>query len=523
MAGEVCAFWSYTRDDDECEDGRISRLRVDLERRLGQMTGNREFRIFQDRKDIGWGKPWQEVIRSGLADSIVLFPIITPLFFSSDACLEELEWFHQQEKERGRNDLILPLYYLDSDLVDDKTVLAAADERVRRAVALIHERNYEDWRPLRHEMETDPSFRRAVEGLAKRAKPLFPPPGKAAPAATGGPAPVAKESQPVTTPVADRPHLIHTVDVDPLPGRGQYHRINDAIVKEPPGTRIRLHPGRYHEDVLINKPVEIVGVGPREEIIILSDQGNALIIDVNMAQVRGISIRQRGTPFYAVSIKQGRAEIDDCDVSSTGLTAVGISGTADPTLRRNRIHHSGEAGIVIYDRARGTIEDNEISANTLSGVGINGQADPILRRNRIFENKQSGVTVYENGRGTIEENEISGNGFSGVAIKEQADPTLRRNRIFDNKQGGVFFHENGRGTVEENEISANGMSGVSTKTGGDPLVRNNRINNNGYEAIWIYEQGQGRFIRNDLTGNKHGPYDIAEDCKAKVTLEDNKV
>lgn len=477
MAGKVCAFWSYTRFDDECEDGRISRLRIDLERRLGQMTGNREFRIFQDRKDIGWGKPWQEVIRSGLADSIVLFPIITPLFFSSDACLEELESFHQLEKESGRNDLILPLYYLDSDVVDDKAVLAAADERVRRAVALIHQRNYENWRPLRHEMETDPSFRRAVEGLAKRAKPLFPPPGKAAPAATVPPVHVVKESQPATAPAADRPHAIHTVDVHPLPGRGQYHRINDAIGKEPPGTRIRLHPGRYREDVRVNKPVEIVGAGPREEIVIESDQGDALIIAVNMAQIRGISIRQRGGEFYAMWIMQGRAEIDDCDISSAGLSAVGIAGTADPTLRRNRIHHSNQSGIAIYERARGTIEDNEISANNFSGVGIQEQADPILRRNRIFENKQSGVHVYENGRGI----------------------------------------------VEENEISTNGMAGISIKAGGDLLVRNNRINNNGYEAIWIREQGQGRFIGNDLTGNKRGPYDIAEDCKAKVTLENNKI
>jgi cobaltochelatase CobT len=49
-------FWSYVHSDDEHENGRITRLRERLERSIQFQSGIRDFRIFQDRKHIGWGQ-----------------------------------------------------------------------------------------------------------------------------------------------------------------------------------------------------------------------------------------------------------------------------------------------------------------------------------------------------------------------------------------------------------------------------------------------------------------------------------
>ena len=42
-----------------------------------------------------------------------LIPIITPGFFDSKPCREELELFLQRERTLSRSDLILPVYYID--------------------------------------------------------------------------------------------------------------------------------------------------------------------------------------------------------------------------------------------------------------------------------------------------------------------------------------------------------------------------------------------------------------------------
>ena len=87
-----------------------------------------EFSIFQDRKDISWGDCWKERINSSLDTTTFLIPVITPGFFKSEYCREELSRFLDRERKLGRDDLILPVYYIDTPALYDKK-LQATDER----------------------------------------------------------------------------------------------------------------------------------------------------------------------------------------------------------------------------------------------------------------------------------------------------------------------------------------------------------------------------------------------------------
>lgn len=59
-----------------------------------------------------------------------------------------------------------------------------------------------------------------------------------------------------------------------------------------------------------------------------------------MGRIANMTLRQLGQGFFTVSISRGRLDLEDCDISSQGLTCVAIHGSADPRLRRNRIHDS---------------------------------------------------------------------------------------------------------------------------------------------------------------------------------------
>jgi cobaltochelatase CobT len=109
MSRTALAFMSYVNVDDQHESGRLTQLRERLSGEVRMQTGA-PFDIFQDRKDIAWGQQWQERINQSLDAVTFLIPIITPAFFRSDACRDELERFLKREKELGRGDLILPVY-----------------------------------------------------------------------------------------------------------------------------------------------------------------------------------------------------------------------------------------------------------------------------------------------------------------------------------------------------------------------------------------------------------------------------
>ena len=112
MSQQPKAFLSYAHIDDEWHGGAISELRRKLSMAVRVITGQ-EFPIFQDREDISWGQQWRETLTVALREVRFLIPIITPNFFQSEECRKELEQFISHEELTGRNDLILPIYYID--------------------------------------------------------------------------------------------------------------------------------------------------------------------------------------------------------------------------------------------------------------------------------------------------------------------------------------------------------------------------------------------------------------------------
>ena len=142
MAGPA-AFMSYVRFDDAHEDGQLSAFRERLAGEIRIQTG-REFPIFQDRNDIAWGQNWRQRIEETLDEVTLLLVIVTPGLFHSPACRDEVARFRERERELGRTDLILPVYYVGAMEMDDPDVRKADD-----LASLLWSRQYADWRELR--------------------------------------------------------------------------------------------------------------------------------------------------------------------------------------------------------------------------------------------------------------------------------------------------------------------------------------------------------------------------------------
>jgi hypothetical protein len=74
---------------------------------------------------------------------------VTPSFFKSLPCRDELTLFRDREKVLGRNDLIVPMYYVNCRALSDEQ-LRENDELAE----LIASRQWADWRGLRFEPGT---------------------------------------------------------------------------------------------------------------------------------------------------------------------------------------------------------------------------------------------------------------------------------------------------------------------------------------------------------------------------------
>jgi formylglycine-generating enzyme required for sulfatase activity len=187
MSGTPQAFLSYTRLDDQGHDGGITALRAALELQVRIVTGDDSFEIFQDVDAIAFGEHWPKRLDQALAASRFLIPVLSPRFFRSAPCRDELRKFLAHEQAAGRDDLILPIYLVDTPVLD-RAPLRAADELARA----IHERQRWDWRPHAFAHPGDPALRKAVRELAKAIAERLDQEAPAAPPAPPAPRPVVR-------------------------------------------------------------------------------------------------------------------------------------------------------------------------------------------------------------------------------------------------------------------------------------------------------------------------------------------
>ncbi len=163
------AFWSYVRDDDEHEQGRIRQLAQDLEGEVRMLTAA-DFTVFVDRDQLSWGDTWRQKLEEGLREAAFFVPVLTPRYFQSSACRQEFESFTEKATDLGLTELVLPLHYVNVDglapAVGDATT--SPGELTDPLIGSANDFQIEDWRKLRFDEAESRRYRDGVHRLAQQ-------------------------------------------------------------------------------------------------------------------------------------------------------------------------------------------------------------------------------------------------------------------------------------------------------------------------------------------------------------------
>jgi CheY-like chemotaxis protein len=158
---QATAFLSYTRTDDEFHGGYITSFRKTLENAVHVVSGEKTFRVFQDIEGIVIGEQWQKKLTEVIEESSFFVPMLTPLFFNSGPCREELTQFLAHESSLRRDDLVLPIYFFTSPRLEKE------DERAKDPLATeLGKRQMFDWRTRADIPLDQPEARRSIVELA---------------------------------------------------------------------------------------------------------------------------------------------------------------------------------------------------------------------------------------------------------------------------------------------------------------------------------------------------------------------
>jgi hypothetical protein len=279
-------------------------------------------------------------------------------------------------------------------------------------------------------------------------------------------------------------------------GGGDYRNIPEAIQSLAAGGRLLVRPGLYREGMVIDRLVEIVGDGQREEIILACVSESCIKMQSDKATVRGLTLRQEAAShqgqegYFAVDIPQGRLTLENCDITSDALSCVAIHNqTANPLIRQCRIHGSADSGIYFFDNAAGTVEECDIYENQNVSVAITEGASPTIKGCSIRDGKNAGIVVWNRGAGTIEDCNIFANAKANIGVSEEGNASFRHCRIYEGENSGVFVHGKGLATLEDCEIYNHPEPDVAVTFGGSLTMRDCKIYDGGDAGLFVGNEG----------------------------------
>jgi len=304
--------------------------------------------------------------------------------------------------------------------------------------------------------------------------------------------------------------------------------ISAAIACAKPQDTILVAPGTYYERLEIDKPIDLIGVGPIGAVRIISVDGPVVQVSSGKVacRVAKLCLEQQaaeGAPMSgAVRVEGGAVLVlEECSVASASGHCIVIKGNDSCAyILHNKVHRAKGVGVLVYDHARGLVEDNDICANARAGVSILSGGNPVVRLNRIHDGQDSGVLVSERGRGRIEENDIFSNLRAGVAILREGAPFVARNRIFDGHDSGVLVCEQGKGSVIDNDIFSNHMAGVAIGHGGASTVKGNTIRDgSGGSLLCLSSQSKGLICANVIDQDPGAILQVPDGLLPEVELQ----
>jgi parallel beta-helix repeat protein len=219
-------------------------------------------------------------------------------------------------------------------------------------------------------------------------------------------------------------------------GPGNYSKIQDAVDAASDGDTVYVYDDSspYHENIVINVSISLVGEDKNTTIIDGSNNGHSLNITADNVMVTGFTIQNGNDSGIIINSNNNRITDNILSDNIYGIkTSWGepFKSFQNNTITNNDIIRDG-AGITFFNGRNTTITDNLIS-HTEQGIVLMGTMNNNISFNTISKNG-IGIWITSAYNTLIYRNNISQNGNIGVwTFITSADKILQNNFIGNNK------------------------------------------------------------------------------------------
>jgi parallel beta-helix repeat protein len=320
-----------------------------------------------------------------------------------------------------------------------------------------------------------------------------------------------------------------TVDDD---GGADYESIQDAINASKDGDTVFVYAGTYHENVLVNKSINLTGEDKDTTIINGGESGDSLNITshwVNVSELKIINIYyQWEDPGIELN------NVTNCKVANCNLNAgillfssnsnviknnsisnsrIGIylrSFSSSNLITNNTIYSNGYAGIELFSWcSNNTIYNNSIHSNNDFGILLESSCDSNTLANNSIYNSSRGLRLTESSSNSIINNYIHSNSVYGVRLYSSSDSnTIVNNYIVRNNYGILLWDSPSNNTIANNTCSFNNWDGIKLELSSSNTIINNTFSFNKV-GITVSFSTNNKIYHNNIIANSDQALDTS--------------
>jgi len=295
------------------------------------------------------------------------------------------------------------------------------------------------------------------------------------------------------------------------------------------GHTIRVDAGTYHEHVVVNKRVSLIGEDKRNTIIDGSGTGNVINVTANNVNITGFTIRSSDVPYGSGILLEGSSgnnishniitnnyfgiELEDVSnntISSNTISynnlGIFLGFSSSNTLTGNNVSNNKDMGILLLCSRNNTLAGNIASNNThgigRQGIGL-GDSDNNVLTDNIALGNWVGIDISSSSNNVLANNTASNNGCVGISIYRSENHVLISNNVSKNGLDGIYLEDSRNNSLIANTVSKNEV-GVSLSEARNNRLVVNIVTNNRYWGIYLVFSLNNSLIHNDVSENDVG-------------------
>ncbi len=237
-----------------------------------------------------------------------------------------------------------------------------------------------------------------------------------------------------------------------------YPTIGAAINVASSGDTIYVKNGAYHENIIIDKSVSVIGEDSQNTIVIGSGGffgSNVFTIEADNVVISGFTIESlsySNSFYYESGISVGAGNLTSITIGEETVPSNSIGGDNCSIIGNNIVNNSW--GIVCSGGGKSyiTISQNNITANSEGGIALYGGSSKIISENRIFNNTAGAGIVLNGYLDQISRNYICGN-LRGIELGS-SNTVIYGNNITQNSINGLYL-QTSNNIISTNSIADN--------------------------------------------------------------------